>query len=121
MPSIAQSASWGCFLLVGGFFAVVFWRMLTRRIPLNGLLDGDKADGATVTTSFSPGRAQLLVVTVIAALYYLLQVARNPGAFPEVPPALLVALGTSNAAYLGGKAYSLLYRNGANNLKRREE
>jgi hypothetical protein len=120
-PAIARLASWGCLLLVGGFFAIVFWGMLTRRIRLNGLLDGDQTDGATLTTSFSPGRAQLLLVTLASALYFLVQVIRNPSAFPSVPPPLLLVFGASNAAYLGGKAYSLLYRSGPNNLRRRKE
>ena len=121
MPSIARLAYWEGVILLCGFFGVVLWKLFTGGIGLSGLLDGDEADGATLTTSFSPGRAQLLVFTVLSALYFLLQVLRNPGAFPNVPPALLVALGGSQAAYLGGKAYSLLYRGGANNPRRRRK
>ena len=121
MRFIAQIAFWEGVILVGGFFVIVFWKLLTGRIPLDGLLEGDQWDGPVLTTSSSPGRAQLLVFTIFSALYYLLQVLHNPSAFPNVPNALLAALGGSQAAYLGGKAYSLLYRSDANNPRRRTE
>lgn len=119
MPNIARLCYWEGVILLGGFFGIVFWKLLTGRISLSGLLDGDQFDGASLTTSFSPGRAQLLIFTVVSALYFLLQVIRNPNAFPNVPNALLVALGGSQAVYLGGKGYSLLYRSGPNNAGRR--
>jgi len=121
MPFLTRLAYWEGVILLGGFFGIVLWKLFTGRIGLRGLLDGDEADGATLTTSFSPGRAQLLLVTLASALYFLVQVIRNRSALPSVPPALLLAFGASNAAYLGGKAYSLLYSSGSNNLRRRRE
>src|SRR5260370_27384746 len=106
MPSIARLAYWEGVILLCGFFGVVLWKLFTGGIGLSGLLDGDEADGATLTTSFSPGRAQLLVFTVLSALFFLLQVLRNSRAFPNVPPALLVALGGRPHAHLAGHAYS---------------
>ncbi len=106
MRALATLAYWGLAVLLGGFFGIVFWKLLTRGISLGGLLEGDRPEGDTY---FSPGRVQLLMVTVLFALQYLLQILKNPAAFPPVPEALLVALGGSQAVYLGGKARAMLF------------
>ena len=56
---------------------------------------------------FSPGRAQLLVVTLTGALFYITEVASN-GTLADVPPGLLAVVGGRNLAYLGGKGIPVL-------------
>jgi hypothetical protein len=106
MRAMATLASWEFAILLGGFFGIVFWKLLTGGISLSGLLEGDRQDGDTY---FSPGRVQLLMVTVLFALQYLFQILKNPAAFPPVPEELLVVLGGSQAVYLGGKAKAMLF------------
>jgi hypothetical protein len=112
MRTVPTLASWGCLVLFGGFFGIVFWKLLTGGINLNQLLDGDirnanSADGSGYDTQASAGRAQLLMITLFTALYCLLQVIDNPKEFPKVPTELLAALGGSQALYLGGKAQAM--------------
>lgn len=92
------------FLLVG-LIAIVTYRLLTGGININGLLL-DKTGGR----AFSPGRLQLLVVTLGIAIYYLSMVLENKetGKFPDLPNEFLLALGGSHVFYIGGKVYGLL-------------
>ena len=106
LPAFTTLAYWESVILLAGFFGIVFWRLLTGRISLNGLLEGDRADGSTY---FSPGRVQLLIATILFAFYYLTQIVNKPSAFPPVPQELLVVLGGSQAVYLGGKARAMLF------------
>ncbi len=105
MHFLPKLVVWEMTILVAGFFGVVFWKILTGSVTLDCLLHGDDANG---TTSFSAGRAQLLVVTLMVAVQYLTQVIGNPTKFPDIPKFWIVALGGSQAAYLAGKAWSLL-------------
>src|SRR5262249_56830683 len=101
-----------CMILLVGFFGVIGWKLLTGGIRLNYLLYGlrlNRTDG-DYTSFFSPGRVQLLIVTILTASYYLLQVVHDPTKFPEVPAAWVAALGGSQAIYLVGKAQSMLFR-----------
>jgi hypothetical protein len=111
MQSVASVGYWAGALVVGGFTAIVFWRLFTRKISLTGLLEGDSRGATGYTTGFSPGRAQLLTFTLLFAVYYLAQLIGNPKAFPQVPDSALAVLGGSQATYLGGKAYALLLKN----------
>ena len=111
MPTLARLSYWEGMILLGGLLALVLWRLVGGGISLRGLLDGDFWDGSGYSTEFSPGRAQLLMFTILSALYYMLQVIHNPSALPRVPPALVAAQAGSQAAYLLGKAYSLLFKN----------
>lgn len=120
MPSLAQTVRWILLILPVGFFAVVFWNVLTERISSESLLEGDRREGAHVVTHTSLGRSQLLLFTLFFAARYLLQVARNPHQFPSVPQEHLAVLATSQAVYLGGKAYALLWRHPANPFRRRQ-
>jgi len=104
MPSVVQLAEWEGIILVAGLCGVVLWKLFTGEISLDYLLYGDARNR---TTFFSPGRAQMLMFTVVSAAYFLLQVIHNPAKFPEVPSALLGVLAGSHAVYLGGKAQSL--------------
>lgn len=83
---------------------VVAFKLLAGQINVHGLLL-DKATG-----KFSPGRLQLLLVTVGAAAYYGFEIllASESGALPQVPGPVLFVVGASNAGYLGGKVYASL-------------
>ena len=93
-------------LILGGLALIVSYQMLTGRINMSGLFD-DK-----VTRGLSPGRVQLLVLTLAGAGYYLLLVAQQPpdGSFPPVPEAIWLLAGGGNLVYLAGKARSHLFR-----------
>jgi hypothetical protein len=54
----------------------------------------------------SPGRIQLLVLTVLTALQYLLQTIHDPSQLPVPPANLVTALGGSQLVYLATKAWS---------------
>jgi hypothetical protein len=109
MLNVAELAAWGGIILLAGFFGLVFWKLMTGGISLDYLLYGDARTrhGASHSTFFSPGRAQMLMFTVLAAMYFLLQVIQDPTKFPDVPNALLAILGGSHILYLGGKAQAL--------------
>ena len=103
MPSPATFAEWVGFLLFGGFFGVVFWKLANGSIPLDQLLETGGPN-----SSYSAGRAQSLAVTLFVASYYLMQVIQNPKQLPEVPQTLVALLAGSQTMYLGGKALDLL-------------
>jgi hypothetical protein len=108
---MAQLVYWEGIILLGGFFGVIFWRLFTGEISLDGLLYGSRRDRSNdlgYSAFFSPGRTQMLIVTIVTAGYYLLQVIHDPTTFPKIPVAWTVALGGSQAIYLGGKAQSML-------------
>ena len=114
MTNAARLAVWGGMLLLIGFFGIIFWKVFTGSIGLDYLLSGDVKNPSgrdsqpQYSTQFSPGRAQALMFTVLATVYYLLQVIQDPTKFPQIPDTLLYALGGSHAVYLGGKAQGLL-------------
>lgn len=105
--SPVRLAYWEGIILLGGIFGIIFWKMFTGAISLKYLLYGDQTDPQQ-PIYLSPARTQLLLFTIYVAGYYLLQVIHDPTSLPQVPDALLVALGGSQAVYLGGKAQSLL-------------
>jgi hypothetical protein len=102
MARLADFAAIAAGLLLAGFFGVVVFQMVSGRISLAGLLD-TKGSGRR---TFSPGRLQMLIATVVIAGRYLYSVAVNPqqAALPTLHPAELAVLGGSQAVYLGGKA-----------------
>ena len=111
MPSVSTLASWEGLILVGGFFAIVLWKLLSGGIVLDQLLEGDIKD-STVADSYSTyvssGRVQVLLVSVFVASQYLIQVIHNPTQFPSVSTPILAILAGSQAGYLGGKAQAML-------------
>ena len=113
MKSLVTLASSSAVVLFGGLFAVVFWKLFTGSISLDGMLEGDVrdqngSDGSGFSSSPSVGRSQMLLVTLFVAMWYLLQVIHNPREFPKLPDAMVGALAGSQAMYLGGKAKSML-------------
>ena len=92
-------------LWIAAITALMAWKLLTGSIDLRGLLQGDRADGGVY---FSPGRVQLLIFTLLAAVHLLSQVATHPDRFPAIPHELLLVLGGSQLVYLGGKARAML-------------
>jgi hypothetical protein len=112
MHSLSSLALWEGFILLGGFFGIVFWKLFTRQISLAHLLEGDCREGSGYSSKFSPGRAQLVFFTTVFAVYYLAQVIHDPSRLPQIPDAVVAVLGGSQATYLGGKAYSLMFKDG---------
>lgn len=97
-------------MFIGGFFGIVFWKLVTGAIVLDQLLEGDirNLNGTDGYSSYtSAGRVQALLITLFAASSYLLQVINNPRVFPTVPNALLEVLAGSQTLYLGGKAQAM--------------
>ena len=86
-------------------FSIAF-QLLTGLINMKGLLR-DKVDGL-----ISPGRAQLLLLTIAGAGFYLMDVLSQggQGEFPPLPKELLYLVGGGNVIYLSGKFRSA-YRN----------
>jgi hypothetical protein len=108
---LVRLASWAGAILLVSFFAIIVWRLFTGEISLNYLLYGsrrDRNEPSGYSGFFSPSRTQMLIVTIVTAGYYLVQVIHDPTTFPKIPVAWTVALGGSQAIYLGGKAQSML-------------
>jgi hypothetical protein len=95
----------GAVLLMAGFAAVVVLQIVMGRISLDGLLYTKDDDGQR---TFSPARLQLLIFTVVVAAQYVHAVLANPrlGSLPSLPQSVVATLGGSQAAYLGGKAFT---------------
>ena len=73
MPTVLTLTYCGGLILIGGFFGIVFWKLLSGGIILEGLLEGDirDPDGEDGNSWYvSPGRVQCLLITLFAALYY---------------------------------------------------
>lgn len=114
MEALVSFARWEMMILLGGLMLAVVYKLFTGGIDMSGLLT---VKGVPGDQSFSSSRAQMLMSTVVAGMYYLLQVIDNPSAtsLPDVPPTLVAILGGSHAIYLGGKARSLLFGKRGNN------
>jgi len=111
MSSLVKVAATMGVVLFCGFFAIVAWKIMTGEISLSYLLDGDVRDPnhpSGFSTQASTGRAQSLLVTIVVAGYYLLQVIHDPRQLPALSPWMVGALGGSQAIYLGEKLQALL-------------
>lgn len=83
---------------------IVGYRLLNGTIITRGLLkDKQDQDGG----KFSPGRLQMLMATLLVAIYFVTQVLQTEK-LPELPQEFLLALGGSHLLYLGGKIYGQL-------------
>lgn len=85
--------------------AIIAYKLLVQQINTNGLML-DKTSGR----AFSPGRLQMLVITLMIAVYYIFLVmdTEDTGRLPDLPNEFLIALGGSHAVYLSGKLYGML-------------
>src|ERR1700720_1547063 len=95
-------------ILLGGFFGLIAWRLCTGQMKLDYLLYVKRTGASGLPQSFSPGRAQMLFVTLLAAGSYLIQIVNDPRRFPEIPTSWIIVLAGSHSIYLGGKAHSVL-------------
>jgi hypothetical protein len=113
---LAKPAVLAGVLLGGGFFAVVLLKIVTGEISLAYLLFTRDAAG---NWSYSPGRMQLLIFTVVVAGAYLHSVIVSPvrGSLPDIPANVLAVLGGSHATYLGSKAFTTFVQPLLKNLK----
>lgn len=77
------------------------WKMLTRQIPLDGLL-ADKNDSRQVSAE----RVQLLVSTLAVSGAYIVQTMHGTsGTMPNISPQWLYLMGGSSSIYAGVKAF----------------
>jgi len=74
---------------------IVVYRILTRRIKIDGLLSEDNDPGKV-----SAGRVQLLLATFAASATYLAKVANaTDGNMPDIDPNWLYVLGGSGGIF----------------------
>lgn len=100
------------FFALTALAVIIAYRLLTGQINTRGLLR-DKVGGRAI----SPGRLQLLIVTLFIIGYYVMEVLETKK-FPNMPQSFVLVLGGSNLFYLGGKFYGLLARNLENAITR---
>ena len=98
MQLLKQVARWELIILVTSFGGVTLWKLFATG-NLTGLI---RADDGTI----SAGRVQLLFLTVLVALQYLLTTIHDPSHMPAIPSNLVAALGGSQFVYLGAKAWT---------------
>lgn len=105
MQTLGTVLRYELLILLLVLLAIIAYKLLVRQINTDGLLL-DK----TGTRAISPGRVQMLVVTVMIAIYYMFLVMKteDTGKLPNLPNEFLIALGGSHAIYLSGKLYGML-------------
>ena len=101
---LARAAAWAGFAVVGGLAAVVFWKLLTRKLCLRGLLSDDTPERAH--HPLSVGRAQLLMVSTLT-IYAVLTAIEHPAGGIQVPEGLITAQVGRQLVYLAAKAYGV--------------
>ena len=102
MNTLATVLKYELLVLLTALAALLAYRMITQQINVTGLLM-DKTSGRAI----SPGRIQMLIVTLGIAGYYLMLVvdSKNKGQLPELPNEYIVALGGSHSMFLLGKLW----------------
>jgi hypothetical protein len=105
METLATALRYEMLVLLMILIGIIGYRLLVQQINTKGLLL-DKTGGRKI----SPARLQMLVVTMGIAVYYILMMIDNKevGKLPDMPNEFLVALGGSQAIYLGGKLHGML-------------
>ena len=88
---------------VGGLAILIGYRLLTRAINTDCLMNSKTAGGG-----YSPARLQLLLFTLGSAIYYA-YLCYQAKAFATVPPAIQAALGGSNALYVLRKSFDVAH------------
>lgn len=102
MDTLSTILRYEMFFVLVALALIIAYRLLTQQINTDGLLR-DKVSGRET----SPGRLQMLIVTLLIAIYYVAEVLQTQK-MPDMPRELLLALGGSHLFYLGGKLYALL-------------
>jgi hypothetical protein len=102
MSTIAMVLRYELFFFLITLVVIVGYRMITKQINVEGLLL-DKTSGRT----FSPGRLQMLIVSMSVAIYYLMLIMdiKDTTRLPDMPNEFILALGGSHGIYLMGKLY----------------
>ena len=108
MDFLIKTIRWELVLFLGALTAIVAFQLLTHRINTDGLL---RTKLGSARGTLSPDRVQLLLTTLGAAVYYVLQAAdtAKSGNLPNIPNTWPAVLGGSNLIYLGGKAYARFF------------
>ena len=96
------------FAFLGGLAFLLIMRLLSGEINVSGLLW--QTNPMTGKAEFSPARIQLLVMTLVAAGNYLLQVIAHPHVLPEISNQLVLLQGASGGTYLLAK-YRAIFQN----------
>ncbi len=95
-----------------GLMSSVFFLIIKKKINVRGLLFEK-----TATHAYSPERVQLLILSLIFVVVYLIQVRSNinvckaenlPCSLPDIRSEYLLILGGSNFAYIWGKLSSII-------------
>ena len=84
---------------------VTIYHVFTGRIWLAGLLFERNPQGRMV---YSPARLQLLLVTLMGAVQYLLHFIQKPTEMPDIGGWNLLGLGSSQALFLASKAWTAI-------------
>lgn len=102
MTTLATVLRYELIIFLAALALLLGHRMLTQQINMKGLLM-DKTGGRAI----SPGRVQMLLVTMgIAAYYFTLVVeTKDKSRLPDLPNELVVMFGASHGTYLLGKLY----------------
>lgn len=100
MQLLLRAARWELIILVSSFGVVTLWKLFNSA-SFGGLLRA--SDG-----TLSPGRIQMLLLTILTALQYLLATMQDPSHLPTPPASLVMVMGGSQLVYLGAKAWTTL-------------
>ena len=109
MLYLAKAAQLVTIFLLAALAVVIASKLIAGDIRCSGLMMVSKDPRRRDAPSeFSPARAQMLMATLLAAMYYLIQAIHNPSTdrLPDAPAALVGIVGGSQAIYLGGKVQS---------------
>jgi hypothetical protein len=109
MDALATVIRYEMLFLLIILILIIAYKLLHDQINTTGLLL-DKTSGTGDRAPFSPGRLQMLIVTLSIAIYYVLTVieTKDTGRLPDMPKEFLIALGGSHTIYLGGKIYGMI-------------
>jgi hypothetical protein len=119
MDLLLKLVRWEVLIFLVALAALVVYQLLNGRINtqylLYGRTSGTNGSDKNSNLYFSPERVQLLVFTLGAALYYVMQATTTAksGQLPDIPDGWPALMGGSNAVYLGGKAYARWFANGS--------
>jgi hypothetical protein len=102
MNTLSTVLRYEMFFVLTALAVIIAYGLLTRQINTKGLLR-DKVGGRAIST----GRLQMLIVTLVIAIYYIVEMLKTQK-LPDMPQGFLLALGGSHLFYLGGKVYGLL-------------